>query len=113
MAGAIHLIEPALGIFRIVQSQGVFGELKRVLCVEHHRKFFRACGVPAGHDRSRMGAVRNATRVQRDGTALNSAPRTKVPAHVKQNFVSLDVVVHPWNSHGLDRKSTRLTPVTN
>src|SRR5439155_27156268 len=55
----------------------------------------------ARHDRARMRTVRNATRMQGDGPALDSAARSEIATHVKQNFVRFDVVVHPRNFYRL------------
>src|SRR6266404_7193381 len=46
-----------------------------------------------------MRSMRNSARVQRDRGRLDSPTRSKVPAHIKQNLVRFDVVVHPRNFH--------------
>src|SRR5437763_2818668 len=46
-----------------------------------------------------MRAVWDAAGMKCDRTALDAAPRPKIPTDVKQNFVSFDVVVHPRNLH--------------
>ena len=48
-----------------------------------------------------MWSVRNAARMQRDRRRFDSLARTEIAAHVKQNFVRFDVVVHPGNFHRL------------
>src|SRR5947207_15990051 len=48
-----------------------------------------------------MRAVRDAARMQRDRAALNTAARSEISAHIKQDLIRLHVVVHPRNFHGL------------
>src|SRR5207302_10331625 len=48
-----------------------------------------------GHDRAGMRPVRNSEPMQRDRSPLDSTPRPELAAHIKQNFIRLDVVVHP------------------
>src|SRR5215212_5605347 len=91
------LLEPALRIIVVVQRDGLFGEFKRVLGIEHNRELLGASCLLAGHDRTRMRAVRNTARMQRDGTSLDTAARTEISAHVKEHFVGFNVVVHPRN----------------
>src|SRR5262249_5262762 len=95
------LIEPALRIFLVVQRNSLLGKLKRVLGVEHHRHFFSSGCILARHNRTGMRAVRNPARMQRDGSWLNPATRPEIAAHVKQHFVGLNVIVHPWNPDSL------------
>src|SRR5262249_40990099 len=49
----------------------------------------------------RMRAVWNSARMQRNRSRFNPLSRSEISADVKQNFVSLDVVVNPRNFHGL------------
>jgi hypothetical protein len=42
-----------------------------------------------------MRPVRDSARMQRNRAALNSTPRPEIAAHIKENFVGLDVVVDP------------------
>src|SRR5436190_18430447 len=42
-----------------------------------------------------MWPVRDAAWMQRDRAALNAAARTEIAAHVKENFIRLDVVMDP------------------
>ena len=94
---ARSLIEPALRIFRVVERERFFRKFERMLRVEHDGELFRARCILARHDCPRMRAVRNAARMQCDRTAFDPAARTEISAHIKQNFVRLDVVVHPRN----------------
>src|SRR5215468_2622435 len=68
-----------------------------MLRVEHHRQLFGSRGVLARHDRTGMRPV----RMQRDGSRFNPATRPEIAAHVKQNFVRLNIIVHPRNSDSL------------
>src|SRR3982074_3804244 len=43
--------------------------------------------------------MRDPARMQGDRAAFNSAARSKIAAHIKQNFVCFDVVVHPPDFH--------------
>ena len=49
--------------------------------------------------------MRNSARMQRDRAGFDSAARSEISAHVKQNFVGFDVVVDPRN---LDRFRMRI-----
>src|ERR1044071_3620609 len=48
-----------------------------------------------------MRSVRNSARMQRDRSRFNTAPRPEIAAHVEQNLIRLNVIMHPWNSHCL------------
>src|SRR5262245_25503676 len=72
-----------------------------MLRVEHHRQLFGSRSVLARHDRTGMRTVRNPARMQRDGSWLNPATRPEIAAHVKQNFVRLNIIVHPGNPDSL------------
>src|SRR5260370_9153153 len=48
-----------------------------------------------------MRSVRNSARMKRDRRRLDPGARSEISAHIKQNFVRLDVVVHPRNFHRL------------
>src|SRR5215831_12937727 len=72
-----------------------------MLRIEHHRQLFGSRGVLARHDRSGMRPVRNPARMQCDGSRFNPATRPEIAAHVKQNFVRLNVIVHPRNPDSL------------
>src|SRR5215470_5087359 len=48
-----------------------------------------------------MWPVRDPARMQRNRSWFNPATRSEIAAHVKQNFVRLDVIVHPRDSDGL------------
>src|SRR5436190_5341935 len=96
-----RLIEPALRIFFVVERDSLLGKLERVLRIEHDGQFFRPRCILAGHDCAGVRAVRNPAWMQRNRTALNPAPRTEIPANIKENFVSFDIVVYPWDFHGL------------
>src|SRR5262245_57821422 len=97
---AVPLIQPALRILLVVERNSLLGELKRVLRVEHHRQLFSSRSVLARHDRTRMRPVRNPARMQRNRSRLNPTARPEIAAHVKQNFVRLDVIVHPRDPDG-------------
>src|SRR4029077_6782071 len=75
----------------------LLSEFECMFGIEHDRHFFRARGALARHDRARVWAVRNSARMQRNRSRLNTPARPKIAAHVKQNFVGFDVVVHPGN----------------
>src|SRR2546421_4354758 len=92
---AVLLIQPALRIFLVVERNSLLSELECMLRVEHHRQLFGSRSVLACHDRTRMRPVRNTARMQRDRSRFNSPTRPEIAAHVKQNFVGLDVIVHP------------------
>src|SRR5262245_24336080 len=72
-----------------------------MLRVEHHRQLFGSCSVLARHDRARMRPVWNPARMQRNRSWFNPATRSKIAAHIKQNFVRLNVVVHPRDPNRL------------
>src|SRR5215475_1816780 len=72
-----------------------------MLGVEHHSELLCACCVSACHDGPWMRPMWNSTRMQRNRTTLDPAPGTKISAHVKENFVGLDVVVYPRNFYRL------------
>src|SRR5262249_62050709 len=72
-----------------------------MLGVEHHSEVLCACCVSACHDGPWMRPMWNSTRMQRNRTTLDPAPGTKISAHVKENFVGLDVVVYPRNFYCL------------
>src|SRR4030095_3857952 len=72
-----------------------------MLRVEHHRQLFGSRGVLARHDRTGMRPVRNSPRMQRDGSRFNPTTRPEIAAHVKQNFICLNVIVHPRNPNSL------------
>src|SRR6266581_4695836 len=95
------LFEPALRIFWVIEGERFFREFKRMLCVEHDGKLFCARCILAGHDRSRMRAMRNPARMQCDRTAFDATTRSKISADIKQNLIRLYVVVHPRNLHCL------------
>src|SRR5436190_11613770 len=63
---SFHLLEPALWIFVVVERDSLLCQLECVLRVEHHCELFGARCAPARHDRARMRAVRNATRMERN-----------------------------------------------
>src|SRR5438874_146536 len=47
-----------------------------------------------------MRPVWNAAGMERNRGRLDSAPRSEISAHVKQNLIGFDIVVHPRNFHG-------------
>src|SRR5207248_4966534 len=74
----LALVEPALRIFGIVESERFFGQLQRVLGVEHDRELCRAGGILARLVRARMRAVWNAAGMQRNRGRFNPAARTEI-----------------------------------
>src|SRR5439155_22891359 len=62
-----------------------------------------------------MRTVRNSARMKRDRRRLDSLARSEIAAHVKQNLVCLDVVVHPRNFHrlGMGIEQTRCEGADN
>src|SRR5439155_16953791 len=72
-----------------------------MLCIEHYRELFGTHRVPARDDCARMRPVWNPARMERNRGGLDSATRSEISAHVKQNLIGLDVDVHPRDFHGL------------
>src|SRR5215471_18559820 len=68
-----------------------------MLSVEHDGQLLSSQGVLARHDCPRMRTVRNSARMQGNGTRFDPSSGAKIAPHVKEHFVSLYVVVHPWN----------------
>src|SRR5262245_53867121 len=68
-----------------------------MLRVEHHRQLFCSRSVSTRHDRAGVRSVRNPARMQRNRSRFDSTTRSEITAHVKQNFVRLNIVVYPWN----------------
>src|SRR5437773_7012069 len=89
---SLLLIQPALRIFLIVERNSLLSELECMLRVEHHRQLFGACSVLARHDRARMRAVGNPPWMKGNRSWFNPPTRPEIAAHVKQNFVGLDVI---------------------
>src|SRR5437667_6984005 len=97
---SLLLIQPALRILLVVERNSLLSKLECMLRVEHNRQLFCSRSVLARHDRPGMRPVRNPARMQRNRSWFNPATRPEIAAHVKQNFVRLNVVVHPRNSYG-------------
>src|SRR5213078_948910 len=98
---AVLLIQPALRILLVVERNSLLSELECMLRVEHHRQLFCSRSVLARHDRAGMRPVWNPARMQRNRSWFNPATGPEIPAHVKQDFVRFNVVVHPRDSDRL------------
>src|ERR1039457_861572 len=61
-----RLIEPAQRVFFVVELKRFFGELERVLRVEHDGELLGAGRVLTRHDRAGMRSMWNAARMQCD-----------------------------------------------
>ena len=96
---AAVLVQPAERIFLVVEFHRLFGQLERVLGIEHDGQFFGALRIFARHDRARMRPVRNPARMQRDRAGLDAFAGTKISAHIEEDLVGFNVVVNPRDLH--------------
>src|SRR5438045_9694882 len=70
----LAFVFPTERVVVVFQGGGGFGQAQGPEGIDHDRQFFGTCLSQAGLDRAGLGAVRQAGRVQRDGTLLYSAP---------------------------------------
>src|SRR5207248_3996628 len=77
--GRLNGLVPAERIARIVELAGEGRQPQRVERVAHHRELLGPGRADRLLDQPRLGAVRQAARVERDRADLDAAPRAELP----------------------------------
>src|SRR5687767_11088563 len=100
-------VQPRLVIGGILDGLRSFRDLQWAETVHHHRELVRVFRSDARFGTARMRTMRNAVRMMRDASELDSFPAHELARRVVQDFVGVDIAVIVWSGDRFRMKIVR------